>query len=231
MAKTNIVFNNTTYSIDESSISAATAELRQHLSTVMNGSGAVINFGGTSYGIDSTKLATAKNAFVTHLGTIAGSGSKVIVGGVEYSVGSDKIAGAVGELEDALGSLNSGGSSSDKLQNVYWDGNTDGCDVLFDTCFKVSDKTFTKEDVIGATLVLTNKGKIKETLLTSDNVQQITDGFIIVMGQMGMDSGFMFISTSIDDGSAIGAEIPSKGTYFAKDSEGEYYISSLTFPA
>lgn len=32
MAKTNIVFNNASYTIDESSLSAATAELQSHLS-------------------------------------------------------------------------------------------------------------------------------------------------------------------------------------------------------
>lgn len=72
MAKIDINFNNTNYSIDEASLSTASAALRNHLSTVMNGSGAVINLGGTSYNIDSTKLSAATNAFVSHLGTIAG---------------------------------------------------------------------------------------------------------------------------------------------------------------
>lgn len=72
MAKINIIFNDKNYSIDESSFAAASARLQQHLSTVMNGSGAVINLGGTSYNIDSTKLSAATNAFVSHLGTIAG---------------------------------------------------------------------------------------------------------------------------------------------------------------
>lgn len=121
-------------------------------------------------------------------------------------------------------------NSSDKLQDIYWDGNTDGRDVLFDSRFKVSDKAFTKEEVIGATLVLTYMDKPEEEiLLTSDNVHQVTDGLILVSGQMDDDSGIMFVSTSIS-GEVMGEEIPSKGTYFAKDSQGYYYISSLIFP-
>lgn len=106
MGKTNIIFNDINYSIDESSLSAATAALKAHLSTIMNGSGTVINLGGVSYNIDSTKLSTAKNDFVSHLGTIAGNGSKVTVGGVEYSIDSNKVAEAISGLETVLGNLN-----------------------------------------------------------------------------------------------------------------------------
>lgn len=83
MAKTNIVFNNKNYSIDDASLSTASAALASHLSTVMNGSGAVINLCGISYSIDSAKLSAATNAFVSHLGTVAGNGYKVVVGGGE----------------------------------------------------------------------------------------------------------------------------------------------------
>lgn len=106
MAKTNIYFNDKNYSIDESSLSSATSALKQHLSTVMNGTGATINFGGTAYNIDSTKLSAATNEFVSHLGTVAGSGYKVKVGGVEYVVDSAKMTGAVAEIEAVLGGLN-----------------------------------------------------------------------------------------------------------------------------
>lgn len=105
MEKTNIIFNDVNYPIDESSLSAATAELKAHLSTVMNGSGAVINLGGIAYNIDSTKLSTATNDFVSHLGTISGSGSKVVVNGVEYSIDSAKVSSAVSELETVFGNL------------------------------------------------------------------------------------------------------------------------------
>lgn len=102
MAKTNIKFNNATYQVDESFLAPATAELRTHLSTVMNGTGATINFGGSAYDIDSTKLTTARNAFVSHLGTIAGNGHKVTVNGVEYGIDSTKVAGAISDLEAVL---------------------------------------------------------------------------------------------------------------------------------
>ena len=110
MAKTNIVFNGTDYFIDDASLSAAVAELKSHLSTAMNGTGAVINIGGIAYNVDATKLAAATNNFVAHLGQIAGNGTKVVVGGVEYSVDPSKIQGAISEIETALGSLNSGDS-------------------------------------------------------------------------------------------------------------------------
>ena len=108
MAKTNIVFNNTSYSIEEASLSAATADLRAHLSNTMSGSGAVIDFGGTSYNVDSAKLTAATNEFVSHLGTIAGSGHKVMVNGVEYGIDSAKVAGVISGIEAVLGGLNSG---------------------------------------------------------------------------------------------------------------------------
>ena len=108
MAKTNIVFNNTSYSIEEASLSAATADLRAHLSNTMNGSGAVIDFGGTSYNVDSAKLTAATNEFVSHLGTIAGSGHKVMVNGVEYGIDSAKVANATASLQTAFGNLASG---------------------------------------------------------------------------------------------------------------------------
>ena len=106
MAKIDVNFNNKDYYIDEDSFSTATASLRSHLSTVMNGSGATVNLGGTSYNINSTKLSTERNTFVSHLSTIAGSGHKVVVGGVEYGVASDKVSGAISELETVLDNLN-----------------------------------------------------------------------------------------------------------------------------
>lgn len=109
MAKINISFNNKNYPIDESFLSSAAAQLQSHLSTIMNGSGATINLGGTTFNIDSTKLSTATNAFVSHLGTIAGSGSKVIINGVEYGIDSTKVQTAVSDLEIVLGGLKSDG--------------------------------------------------------------------------------------------------------------------------
>lgn len=102
MAKYNISFNNTNYSVDEAALSTATAELRTHLSTTMSGSGAVINLGGTAYNVDSAKLSTATNDFISHLGKISGSGHKVTVGGVEYGVDSTKLTSAISDIEAVL---------------------------------------------------------------------------------------------------------------------------------
>ena len=131
MAKIDIIFNNSNYTIDESALQNATDALKSHLSTVMSGSGAKITIGGTTYNVDATKLATATNAFVAHLGTISGNGYKVVVGGAEYSVDSSKMTGAIGELETVLGGLNSGGNGGWPYEPITWDGNKDGLE-LFD---------------------------------------------------------------------------------------------------
>ena len=107
MGKINIPFNDANYSIDESALSAATAELKSHLSTVMNGTGAVINLGGVTYNVDFTKLTTEKNDFISHLGKIAGNGPKVVIDGVAYNIDSSKVQTAVSELEVVLGNLHS----------------------------------------------------------------------------------------------------------------------------
>ena len=121
MAKINIPFNNTNYSIDESTLSTAYADLKSHLSTVMNGTGTTINLDGIAYSIDSAKLASATNDFVSHLGTISGSGSKVVVNGVEYSIDATKMASAISELHTVLGGMQSDDSGDDTLpeKNEY----------------------------------------------------------------------------------------------------------------
>lgn len=115
MAKNKVIFDDTNYSVEEESLAAATIELQSHLSTVMNGSGAVINLGGNSYNIDSTKLSSATNTFVNHLGTVEGNGLNVVVGGVKYSVDSNKMSNAFSEIHAVLGGLHSdnGGSEPD----------------------------------------------------------------------------------------------------------------------
>ena len=59
MSKVKFSFNGTDYSIDESVLSQTKTDLKNHLSTTMNGSGATINFDGVAYSIDSTKLSAA----------------------------------------------------------------------------------------------------------------------------------------------------------------------------
>ena len=105
MEKINIVLNNKNYSIDGSYLSTASSELSSHLSTVMNGSGKVINFGGSSYNVDSAKLLAAKNDFISHLEAVAGSGHKVAIGGAEYNVDVSKVQNAVAELNNRFWKL------------------------------------------------------------------------------------------------------------------------------
>ena len=108
MAKINISFNNTNYSIDEASLSFASAALKSHLSNIMNGSGSVINLDGVAYSVDSTKLSAATSDFVTHLAKLSGNGAKVMIGGVEYTVDSAKVQGAVEDIGSILDGFNTG---------------------------------------------------------------------------------------------------------------------------
>lgn len=98
MANIKISFNGTKYAVDESNVAHAIDGLKTHLSTNMNGSGSTINFGGTSYNIDSTKLSTFTNDFASYLATIAGDGFKVVVNGVEYAVDITKMNDAISGL-------------------------------------------------------------------------------------------------------------------------------------
>lgn len=113
MAKINILFDEVNYKVEESSMSEHSNELKTHISTVMNGSGSAVKFGGTSYNIDSTKLSNTTNDFVSYLGTIAGSGRKVIVGGTQYNASSEKLTSAIDELHAILSGLHSEDEDSD----------------------------------------------------------------------------------------------------------------------
>lgn len=106
MAKINIYFDGTNYSIEESEIAETLTALKEHLSSTMSGEGATINLGGVEYNIDSAKLETAKSDFISHLGTIEGEGSKVNIGGIEYSVDNSKIENVFGKLKEMFDSLN-----------------------------------------------------------------------------------------------------------------------------
>ena len=72
MSKLNFIFNGTAYEIDEASVASAAADLKSHLSTVMNGTGATIELGGVTYNIDATKLSAAENNFAVYLDTMSG---------------------------------------------------------------------------------------------------------------------------------------------------------------
>lgn len=89
MGKTNISFNNTNYSIGESSLSAATAALKSHLSTVMNGTGATVTLDGITYNIDATKLTAAEDSFAAYLDTIGGGDEPIVAAAGLYETGSN----------------------------------------------------------------------------------------------------------------------------------------------
>ena len=132
MAK--IILNNTEYTIDDSVLTSAKTELQTHLSTTMNGSGASISLGDVTYNVDSSKLTTATNGFVSYLGTIAGNGAKIVVNGVEYAVDSTKISNAMSELGGAFGELENAG------------------EVIDPTCIKAG--TYTLKDVVDFSTLL-----------------------------------------------------------------------------
>lgn len=73
----------------------------------MNDPGATVNFNGELYSVDSSKLTSAKNNFVSHLGTIAGSGTKVTINEIEYEIDSTKTQDAIDELNITLMDLHS----------------------------------------------------------------------------------------------------------------------------
>lgn len=107
MAKINILFNETNYNFNEESLSNYASLIKSHITNNMSGSGATIDFDGVSYNIDSAKLSTFKNDFISYLGTISGNGSKVSVNGVQYNIDSTKLANAISELDVVFGNLNS----------------------------------------------------------------------------------------------------------------------------
>ena len=85
MSKLNINFNEKSFSFDEVTLSEAKTSLKAHLSSAMSGSGAVINFDGVAYNIDSTKLSVAENNFASYLDTISDESHEALEGtGAEY---------------------------------------------------------------------------------------------------------------------------------------------------
>lgn len=105
MAKINILFDGTDYSIDEANLEPATAELKTHLLSAMNGTGTTLKLDGTSYSVDSTKLSSARDSFIAHLGAISGNGLKIRINGVEYSVDINKVSDSITDLKTVLSNL------------------------------------------------------------------------------------------------------------------------------
>ena len=118
MYKINVLFNDENYNVDEELLSKYASMIKSHITNNMNGTGATIKFGGSSYNIDSTKLSTARNDFTSYLGTISGNGEKVVINGVQYSVDSAKLSESVSEIEAILNGLHSDNGDSG-LTNEY----------------------------------------------------------------------------------------------------------------
>lgn len=242
MAKININFNNANYLIDESSLPAATAALKSHLSTVMNGSGAMINLGGASYNIDSAKLSAATNAFVAHLGTIAGgsggSGSKVTVNGVEYSIDPTKVSGAVAELETVLGGLNSAGGNSGGGQGggcdtLYWDGNTEGLTKILDG-YKVSSAIVPNNMLLGCKFITTIVDAGETTIYTTEIDSETYDSYVDA-GYITEDYAMLgpyVIMIRKQNVNIMGTVFADSGLYLYCSNEGNCteYISYINVP-
>lgn len=233
MGKYDIVFNNKKYAIDESSLSSASDALKSHLSTVMSGSGAVVNLGGISYNVDSTKLSSATTDFINHLGSISGNGYKVVIGGNEYSIASDKVANVVGELGAIWGGLEAGIGDSEGREPIVWDGNMDGR-VALDLSIlgyrqglyyvKVSDDVFTPDDVIGWSYEETNYDGVNSRYnISSDmlDTNSYSGGFVI-------NNRIFVLYDSVALATALGIPngIYTNGVYFLLETE-EGYTSKL----
>lgn len=238
MAKINIPFDNANYLVDESSLSSATTQLQSHLSTVMNGSGATIKLGGNSYNVDSTKLSTAMNNFVSYLGTISGSGAKVVVNGVEYSVDSTKLATAIADLHTVLGGLNSGSEGGEGSDTVIisWDSSTLRNATQFSiaemgvTAYKVSDYTPTKENFlsIDGEINVKQGSNLGTYDLTLDESYIAFDGEegVLVYGRRELPYNILFsVLTAFEAGTfnvnVFGVDltlaVPEAGLYFLWD--------------
>ena len=124
MSKIKFSFGGSDYSIDESALASASTDLKSHLSSVMNGTGATINLDGATYNIDSTKLSNTTNDFITHLETMTGDGDKIVVNRIEYSIDSTKANDIAGNLHIAFDKLffgTTGGAVFDDNVFLSWD--------------------------------------------------------------------------------------------------------------
>lgn len=202
MAKIDIIFNDITYSIEESAFAAAAAELKAHLLTTMSGTGATITLDGVSYNVDSTKLSTATSDFVTHLGKISGTGHKVMVGGVEYSVASNKVQGAISDIATVLGGMISGGNGGS--------GSSEGEVVI-------AEQTIQCEymDVFYAAMLPAEGAKI----LPGDTCKVIWDGTEYVC-ECCCEIPAVSIGNLAILGDAIGLELPNTGEPFLVSADG-----------
>jgi hypothetical protein len=214
MSNINIYFGGKNYSIDESLFDAATARLRTHLSTVMNGSGAVINLGGLAYDIDSIKLTNATNDFVTHIGTIAGSGCRIVINGIEYFVDSNRINDAIANIHGALGDMSSGDDDDQLEENGTFPIEWNTFAVMGNASFslgeavmvKVSDKVPSAEELSSIKLSGTLGGEYVE--FTNPSVMDL--GGIVLVDFVDI---FCVSVSTAGEYSDFGITIPETGFY------------------
>lgn len=100
-----VILNNKTYTIDDNVLDAMRRKLKEHLSTSMSGSGAVVQFDGVDYNVDSVKLQTATSSLRDHLTHMAGSGASIQLAGQTYYVDSELLSSAVEVLDTALNEM------------------------------------------------------------------------------------------------------------------------------
>ena len=203
-----IYFNGKSFEIPEAALGVASGALRNHLSSVMNGSGATINFGGTAYGIDSTKLATATSKFVSHLGTVAGSGYKVKVGDVEFGVDSTKVAGAFDSFNAVLNDLVASGGATLGFP-IVWNsmevmGNPSvivGGEMPF---VKVSDFIPTAEDFVGTEISAMGEA------FSCEDMQEMSG---LVLAAYGEDSMYILSVATAGEYADLGIIFSETGLY------------------
>ena len=232
MAKTNISFNNKNYSIPDESLSSASAALKSHLSTVMNGTGAIINLGGIAYSIDGTKLSAATTDFTSYLRAVAGTGYKVIVNGSEYNIDSTKLAGAVTEIEAVLGGLKTdGGQTVYEPLNITFDGNTDGLvSSGYNMFYKVSDWIPTDEQLKLCTITPCDNtarvdlGKNWDEGLEKNSIV-VTEDYTMAYTIFCVRTDGAVFSSAYGE-TVIDIAFPEKGLYFACNPN--FYVASLT---
>ena len=229
MAKINISFGGIDYLIEESALDAAVANLKTHLSTVMNGSGATINFDGVPYSVDATKLSNATNNFVSYLGTISGSGAKVIVNGVEYSMDSTKLNNAITEMHNTLNNLQTEGDGTSFQiyyeKPYYWLNSVDNGWYYFIFHEDASYETYTDDNQL---IGYSNGDAFYEA--TNDGTNLIASNDNYVIGTFSSD-GTIFIMNAKDEMTCYVNDVNSSPLHFGVEYIGEVVLEGINAEA
>lgn len=119
MSKT-VIFNNTTYELDEAKLAQANESVVSFLTTELAGTGATVRFNGVTYEVDNTKLNQGRTELVEFLSTIEGEGKLIEIDGVEYAVSSSALEEATATVAETL--VNLGPSSEGLAYKLNADG-------------------------------------------------------------------------------------------------------------